>query len=129
MKVRRIGAVLAGLMAVFVLSIGTDTALHASGIFPKFGEPMTDGLFVLATAYRVVYGVVGGYIAARLAPDRPIQHAVALGVVGVVLSTAGTVATWNKGPEFGPKWYPIVLVVTAIPVSWVGGKIRGMQVR
>jgi surface polysaccharide O-acyltransferase-like enzyme len=90
---------------------------------------MTDGLFVLATAYRVVYGVVGGYIAARLAPDRPIQHAVALGVVGVVLSTAGTVATWNKGPEFGPKWYPIVLVVTAIPVSWVGGKIRAMQVR
>jgi surface polysaccharide O-acyltransferase-like enzyme len=129
MKVRRIGAVLAGLMAVFVLSIGTDTALHASGIFPNFGEPMTDGLFVLATAYRIVYGVVGGYIAARLAPDRPIQHTVALGVVGVVLSTAGTVATWNKGPEFGPKWYPIVLVVTAIPVSWVGGKIRAMQVR
>jgi hypothetical protein len=36
----------------------------------------------------------------------------------------GVVATWNKGPEFGPKWYPIALVITALPVTWLGGKLR-----
>ena len=57
---------------------------------------MSSALFLVALAYRIVYGVLGCYIAARLAPDRPMQHAVALGVVGVVLSTAGAVAMWES---------------------------------
>jgi hypothetical protein len=79
---RSVGAMLAGLVAIFVLSIGTDMALHASGIFPPFGQPMADALFLLATAYRIVYGVAGSYVTARLAPDRPMRHALALGIVG-----------------------------------------------
>ncbi len=34
-----------------------------------------DGPLLLATVYRTVCGVVGSYIIARLAPDRPMQHA------------------------------------------------------
>ena len=124
---RRIGAVLAGLLAVFVLSTATDALLHATGIFPPAGEPMSDMLFLLATVYRTVYGIVGGYIAARFAPDRPIAHALVLGGVGVVISLAGTVATWNAGAAFGPRWYPIALIVLAMPSAWVGGKLRGGQ--
>jgi drug/metabolite transporter (DMT)-like permease len=120
---RRIGAVVAGLFAVIILSIATDMLLHATGVFPPQGQPMGDALFLLATAYRIVYAVVGSYIAARLAPDRPMQHALVLGVVGLALSIAGAVATWNAGPAFGPKWYPLALVATAIPCAWVGGKL------
>ena len=126
---RSIGAMLAGLLAVIILSIGTDAALHATGVFPPLGQPMGDGLFLLATFYRTVYGVVGGYIAARLAPHRPVKHAVALGVVGVVVSIAGAVATWNAGPEFGPKWYPLALVAVAMPSAWLGGLLHGMRSR
>ena len=124
---RRIGAVLAGMLAVIILSIATDMVLHATGVFPPWGEPMADALFLLATAYRIVYGVAGGYIAARLAPDRPMQHALVYGVVGLVLSIAGAVATWNAGPAFGPRWYPLALVATAMPCAWAGGRLRGMQ--
>jgi hypothetical protein len=120
---RRIGAVVAGLFAVIILSIATDMLLHATGVFPPQGQPMGDALFLLATAYRIVYAVVGGYIAARLAPDRPMQHALVLGVVGLALSIAGAVAKWNAGPAFGPKWYPLALVATVIPCAWVGGKL------
>jgi hypothetical protein len=67
---RRIGAVVAGLFAVIILSIATDMLLHATGVFPPQGQPMGDALFLLPTAYRIVYAVVGSYIAARLAPDR-----------------------------------------------------------
>ena len=122
---RRIGAVLAGVVAVVALSLGTDVALHAAGIFPPWGQPMSDGLFVLATAYRIVYAVAGGYIAAQLAPDRPMAHALVLGAFGVALSTIGAIATWNEGPEFGPKWYSLALVVTALPCAWAGGKLFG----
>ena len=126
---RRIGAVLAGLLAIVILSSATDMALHATGVFPPSGQPMADALFLLATAYRIVYGVTGGYLAARLAPDRPVQHALALGVVGLAISTAGAVATWNAGPAFGPKWYPLAVIAIALPCAWAGGRLREMQVR
>ena len=120
---RRIGAVLAGFFATFILSVATDLALHATGIFPPWGQPMSNALFGLATAYRTIYTVAAGYITARLAPDRPMAHVWALGIIGLVAALAGTVATWNAGPEFGPKWYPLALVVLALPSVWTGGKL------
>jgi hypothetical protein len=126
---RSIGAVVAGLLAIVVLSTATDMVLHATGVFPPFGQPMAGALFLLATAYRIVYGVAGCYLAARLAPDRPMQHALALGVVGLVVSIAGAVATWNRGPEFGPKWYPLAVIAIALPCAWAGGRLRLMQLR
>ncbi len=119
---RRIGAVLAGLVAIFAVTTAVDVVLHAAGIFPPWGQPMSSRLFGVALAYRIAFGVMGGYIAARLAPDFPMRHAIALGVIGVVISLAATIATWNRGPEFGPKWYPIALVVISIPCAWAGGK-------
>ena len=124
---RRIGAVLAGLLVVVILDTGIDVVLHATGIYPPWFKPMRTSLWLLAIAYRMVDGVVGGYTVARFAPDRPVQHALVLGVIGLVLSIAGVVATWNRGPEFGPKWYPLTLVVIALPCAWIGGKLRARQ--
>jgi peptidoglycan/LPS O-acetylase OafA/YrhL len=121
---RRIGAVLAGLAAIFILSTAADVILHATGVFPPWGQPMADSLFALATAYRIVFSIGGCYVAARMAPDRPMQHALALGVIGFLFSIAGTVATWNRGPAFGPKWYPLLLVALTFPCAWVGGRLR-----
>lgn len=84
---------------------------------------MSNALFILATAYRTLYTIAGGYITARLAPDRSMAHAMMLGFVGLAAAIAGVVFTWNKGPEFGPKWYPLALVVLALPCVWVGGKL------
>lgn len=124
---RRAAAVLAGLVAIFALSLGTDAALHAAGIFPPWGQSMSDGLFVLATLYRTVYGVLGCWLAARLAPDRPMHHALALGALGVVLSSAGAAATWSRMPEIGPRWYALALIAISLPCAWVGGKLAGAR--
>jgi peptidoglycan/LPS O-acetylase OafA/YrhL len=118
---RSVVAVVAGFVLTALLSVGTDAVMHASGVFPPWGEPMSDGLFAWATIYRVVYTVLGGYLTATLAPRRPMSHVMALGAVGVVVATLGAVATWNAGPAFGPKWYPVLLVVTALPCVWAGG--------
>ena len=126
---RSIGALLAGMLAGIILTIGTDIVLHVIGIFPPWGQSLVgfDGALLLATVYRTVYGVVGSYIIARLAPDRPLQHALVGGVVGLVVSTLGAALTWNKGPAFGPHWYPLALIVLAMPQAWVGGKLRLLQ--
>jgi hypothetical protein len=121
--VRRIGAVLAGLLFVVIITTATDALMRATGIFPSVGQAMADSHFLLAVAYRTIFGIAGGYITARLAPDRPVIHAVVLGVIGLVLGIAGTVATWNRGPEFGPKWYALTVIAIAIPSAWIGGKL------
>jgi len=125
--VRSVGAVFAGLLFIVALSLLTDVVLHATGIYPPWFQYMSDSLFLLATAYRIVYSIFGSYLTARLAPHRPMLHALILGVIGVVLSIAGALSTWNKGREFGPKWYPIILIVMALPLAWVGAKLRVKQ--
>jgi hypothetical protein len=128
---RSIGAILAGFVFVFIVSLGTDELLHITGVFPPWGASMVgyDAALLLATAYRIVFGIAGSYVTARLAPDRPMQHALVGGFIGLVLSIIGAAASWNRGPAFGPHWYPLALVVTALPTAWAGGKIRLMQLR
>lgn len=126
---RRIVAVVAGFLAVGILDTAIDVVLHATGVYPPWFKPMATPLWFLAIGYRMVDGVIGGYIAAWLAPDRPVTHALALGILGFLISIAGVVATWNKGSEFGPKWYPLALVVIALPCALIGGKLRERQLR
>jgi len=120
---KSVWAVLAGFIVIFILSMGMDAVMHVAGIFPPWGEAMTNGLYAWATAYRVVFSIIGCYVAARLAPNRPMAHAIWLGVLGVVISLVATIVTWNKSPAFGPHWYPIALVLVSIPCAWIGGKI------
>jgi hypothetical protein len=123
--------VLAGFVAVFILSLGTDVVLHTTRVFPPWGDSMVgyDAALLLATIYRTIYGVAGSYLTARLAPDRPVQHALVGGVIGFALSIVGAAATWNRGPAFGPHWYPLALVALALPTAWAGGKLRLLQLR
>ena len=124
---KSVWAVLAGLIVIVILSSAMDAIMHVTGIFPPYGQAMSSGLFAWATIYRVIISVFGCYLTARLAPNRPLTHALWLGVVGVIISAVATVLTWNKGPEFGPHWYPIALVLVAIPCAWIGGRIYEMR--
>jgi hypothetical protein len=126
---RSIGALVAGMLVGIILTIATDIALHAMGVFPPWGQSMVgfDGPLLLAVAYRGAFGILASYIIARLAPNRPMQHALVGGLVGLVVSIIGAAVTWNKGPAFGPHWYPLALIVLAMPQAWVGGKLRLLQ--
>lgn len=116
-------AVFAGLLAIFILTTLVDVLLHASGVFPPWGQPMPDALFGLATAYRILFGIAGGFITARLAPDRPMMHAMILAAIGTVLSIIGAAVTWGKGPQFGPKWYALAVIAISIPCCWIGARL------
>lgn len=121
---RSLGAVVVGLVVVVALSTATDAVLHGTGVFAPPGQPMGGPLWLLASAYRALYAIAGCYVAARLAPSRPMTHALVPGAIGLAASVAGAVATWNQGPGFGPKWYALSLVVTALPSAWAGGRLH-----
>ena len=114
------------MVVAIALTLATDELLHRIGVFPPWGASMVgfDGALLLATVYRTVYGVLGSYLTARLAPSRPMGHAMVGGAIGLAVSILGAAVTWNKGPAFGPHWYPLALVVLALPTAWVGGKFR-----
>ncbi len=124
---RSIAAIFAGLITGIILSVGTDAVMAAMGFLPPPGHRAANGPLLVATVYRTIYGLVASYIAAWLAPDRAMLHAMLLGVIDFIVSLIGVVFTWNKGPQYGPHWYPIALVVLALPAAWVGGKIRVNQ--
>jgi len=110
---------------IVVVSTLVDIVLHALRVFPPMNQPINDSLALLATSYRVLISIAGAWLTARLAPEKPMKHAMILGILGTFLGLVGVVATWNTG--LGPRWYPILLAVLAIPQCWVGGKLYEMR--
>ena len=129
---RRIGrsilAVVIGIVAGVAVTLATDALLRAMHILPPLDQRVPDGLLLLATTYRTVYSVAASYLIARLAPSSPMRHALAGGLIGLVVNFAGTVATWNSGPQYQSHWYPVALTVLALPCAWIGGALREKQI-
>ncbi|KAA6462017.1 hypothetical protein DYQ86_10335 [Acidobacteria bacterium AB60] len=129
---RRIGrsilALLAGFVVNVALSVITDFALQAAGVLPVIGRgTMNDSQCALAAAYRALFSVISSYVVARLAPYRPMEHALVGAGIGMVLATAGAAATWNRG--LGPHWYPVALIAVALPSGWAGARLWLAQAR
>ena len=122
---RSIGAVLAGFIFIGVTHTGTDAILENVGVLPRGNLHVGTGLILLVIGYRAVFSLIGCYITAWLAPNRPLKHALALGIVGVVLSTVGAIVTANM--NLGPSWYAWTLVAIALPIAWLGGKLYQLK--
>ena len=125
---RSVLAVIAGMAVGIAVTLITDVVLRKAGVLPPLGERVPDRVLAWVTAYRVFYGIAASYLTAYLAPYRPIAHAMVGGAFGLAASLAGAIATWNAGPAYGPHWYPVALIVLALPQSWLGGWLRARQV-
>lgn len=124
---RSVWAIFSGFLVVVVLSLGTDQLMHVLNVYPPWGVPMeetSDNL--LALAYRCVYGVLGSYITARLAPHSPMRHVWIGAAIGFAISLLGTIAAFMV--HLGPVWYPVALTVTALPCAWLGGTLYLRQI-
>ena len=123
---RRLGrsalAVLAGLAANVVLAMLADQLMYALGVFPRPpAVSYATGPYIIATAYRALFGVAGSWLAARLAPNHPMRHALILGGIGLVLCTAGLAASLSM--DLGPMWYPLALLIVTPACAWLGGSL------
>jgi hypothetical protein len=118
-----IGAILAGMVFIVVTHTATDFILESLGIFTPPSQGFhTTWMVVTATIYRSIFTVAGGYLTAALAPNRPMLYAVILSAIGIAAGTAGAIVTIPLG--IAPLWYPIALIVLALPCTWLGAKLK-----
>jgi hypothetical protein len=122
---RSILSIVAGIIFVTVVTTLVDLVLYVNGVFPQSDQPLSDALAILATSYRVIIGIIGAWLTARLAPYKPMKHALILGLTGTGLGLVVIAVSWGK--EIGPAWYPIAVAVLAIPQSWAGGQLFEIQ--
>ncbi|MGQ0540357.1 MAG: hypothetical protein ACT4O9_00740 [Blastocatellia bacterium] len=119
---KSIGAVLAGFIFIVVTHTVTDFILESLGLFPKPGEgKLTHLTAFIALVYRIAFSIAGCYVTARLAPSRPMMHAMIIGFIGIFLSLIGLIVSMQM--DLGPIWYPIALAAVAVPCAWAGGKL------
>ncbi|MFB5651733.1 hypothetical protein ACE5IS_13875 [Leptospira wolffii] len=121
---KSVWAVFAALLVIFVVTTIIDIILHGIRFFPGWDQKLNDLHAAVASVYRVLTGIMGGYIVARLAPSKPMTHALILGFIGVVISSLGAIFMGGMGPA----WYSIGLIVVSLPCSWLGAVLYGTKV-
>jgi hypothetical protein len=122
---RSILAVVVGFIVIGVLAIGTDAVVRTTvpQIFSATGRVDSVPWLALMQAYVFVYAVFGCWLTARLAPNRPMRHAIVLGLLGLAFNLVGTTLMWAQAPA----WYHLVALVLVMPAAWLGGRIRERQ--
>lgn len=116
---RSIGTVIAGFLAIAILSGAADAILERVGFFPAESEATTIPMFLVSVAYRVVFAVLGGFVVGKLAPRKPMKHVLTLAVIGTLIGVGGVIAGWDL-PGY-PHWYAITLAALTFPAIWYGG--------
>lgn len=121
---RSLVALFAGLFLNAALSTATDVVLSVAGVFPALSEygkadAFTNPMLALALLYRTLFGVLGCYVTARLAPRRPMFHSLTLGAIGFAIGVAGAITMWNGSSA----WYAISITLVTLPAAWIAGAL------
>jgi hypothetical protein len=122
---RSIAAVAIGFVFIGALAVGADMVLKSvlPGAFDAAGRVDEVPVLLLIMGYVGLFAVTGCYLAARLAPGRPMLHALVLGALGLVFNVAGTVAMWHTAPA----WFHVVSLLLVMPYAWAGGRLREVE--
>jgi hypothetical protein len=123
--IRSIAAVALSFVVIGALSFSGDLAVRSAlpDAFDAAGAVSSTAVLLLMQAYVAVFAIAGCYLAARLAPSRPMAHALALGGLGLAFNVMGTIAMWHTAPA----WYHGLALALVIPYAWAGGRIRERQ--
>lgn len=122
MKVlKSIGAVLAWFILIFALTPVTDILVQKAGFMtlePVDANPRR--VFVVVILYRCIYYAAWGYLTARLAPSKPMGHALIVWVIVFILTGIWTIMYWGVWPAR----YPVLVTLTSIPAVYLGAKCK-----
>src|SRR5687768_14759344 len=123
---RSVWAVLAGFILIGVLGFGTDAIMHAMSPWAYNDKGGTSNVPILLVSmlYSAVYGLVGCYLTARLAPHSPMKHSLALGAIGIFAAGAANMVLWGHVPA----WWSITNVLLVMPLAWFAGSLREKEI-
>jgi hypothetical protein len=117
---RLVLAIIAAIAINFILATAIDAIMHATGVYPPYGEPMKDsGLMAIAFSYRIIITIFAAYITAMIAQEKAKTAIYFTGILGTLLWLGGAIAMW----DFGPAWYHIIGIASALPLAIIGWKL------
>jgi hypothetical protein len=120
---KSIGVLLLAFVVNAVLPLLTDFLLEKIGVLPNPEKGLFETCAILLVlSYRATYTVFAGFIVALFAPNKPLFHALILGVIGTVITLWAV-----SSPEFAQKstlWFGYTLAAITIPCLWLGVKIQ-----
>jgi RsiW-degrading membrane proteinase PrsW (M82 family) len=115
MRVLRTLAAVVGGYVIFVFS--AVALFQLSGRNPHAPQPLW---FVIASAiYGMVFAALGGFVAARVAPGRPLLHA---GCVAAVLALGASVSL-VASPSADATWSQWTALLLMAPSAYLGGRL------
>ena len=93
-------------------------AALAPAQFAPDGSTDNVAILPLFLVLPVAYSFASGRLTARLAPTRPMAHAVALGLILTAVGTAVQILYW----DVMPLWYHLPFLATLLPAVWLGAR-------
>lgn len=115
---RTILAVLAGYLTFLVLEI-LGAIVTASVLRVSTGGP----LLISGEVVTFIAAIVGGGVAARIARNRPLEHAAALGLSMFTVTVLVTIVTPRPANAAYPAWFPYVTALFGGLGAFVGGAL------
>ena len=116
---RSVLAIVAGFLFIGVCATGADLALKA-GLPESFGPGgRVDSvpLLLFMQGYVALFAITGCWLAAHLAPNHPMRHALILGALGFVFNIVGISQMWDTAPA----WFHVMSLALVMPYAWFGG--------
>jgi multisubunit Na+/H+ antiporter MnhB subunit len=117
----------AGFFTTAILSLTGDYALRRlmPGSFAPDGGVQASEVFAVTLVYTALFGLIGGYVAARIAIRRPLLHAAILGGIMLAFAALSAALLWSTAPP----WYHLATLAMVLPAALIGGKIRELQLK
>jgi hypothetical protein len=124
---RSVLAIGAGFFATSILSLTGDYALRRlmPESFAPDGGVQDTHVLAITLLYTALFSVIGAYLVARIAIQRPLLHAAIFGGVMLALSALSATFLWRTAPP----WYHLATLAMVLPAALIGGKIRELQVK
>ncbi len=120
---RSIWAVLAGYLTLAILVMLLLMIVLA--IVPRWQASVSSDYLAANIMLSIISAMAGGWVCARLAPDRPLAHGLALGIISLVLGVLYALDTpLGAGRTAPPQWYGVLLALLALPSVLAGTMLR-----
>jgi hypothetical protein len=123
-------AVLAGILTLSITSFAIEAAanpilMRLLGLPDEAALARHPGVRNATLAYSMLCVALGGYVCARLAPKRPLHHAIVMGA----LQSGMTLFAMQSMPELASPTQWLVIAALSFPAAALGGFVHVRRTR
>lgn len=115
-------SILAVVVGYLIFALSAVAFFQISGQPPHQAAPMP--IMLGSIAVGMIFALLGGYVAARLARRRPFAHGVAVAAVLALGAAISLLNTLGKGAI----WSQVAALVLMTPCAVLGGWLRSRKV-